>query len=194
MKRKRKGKLGRPAGERKVITTIYLKERARMLAHAQGINIGELVSDVIMNIYADPKEMELSQVRQRLVALETETAQLRVKESTILDALRKKDKIMLEYKVEKLCDAWRLRNLLREGKGLTGARGLLGGWDIKMGESEYADMAESLRDGTLSVNSPIEDFAQFHPLIRSFRLRAEAKEQFRLELETEGQFQTEVQQ
>ena len=186
-------RMGRPKGEPKVHTNVYLKEKAYVLIKASGVNVSDLISDAAIMIFGNEKEMELRQVRDRLVNLETELVSLKAREAILTGELNKKGEVLIGLRAERLCDAWYLRSLLKEGKGMSGARGLMGGWDVRMEERDYNEMMRQLRDGRLSTVSPLEDFEMFHPSIRKPRLRDNIRTRLHQELLAEHNLQAEVQ-
>lgn len=189
----KQARMGRPKGEPKVHTNIYIKEKAYFLIKASGINVSDLISDAAIMIFGDEKEMELRQVRDKLVNLETELLALRAREAILTGELSKKEEVLIGLRAERLCDAWYLRSILKEGKGMTGARGLLGGWDIRMEEKDYNKMVKDLREGRMSTDSPLEDFEQFHPSIRKPHVRDNIRTRLHQELLAEHNLQIEVQ-
>ena len=185
--------MGRPKGEPKVHTNVYLKQKAYALIKASGVNVSDLISDAAIMIFGNEKEMELRKVRDRLVNLETELVALKAREAIITAELKKKEEVLISLRAERLCDAWYLRSLLKEGKGMTGTRGLMGGWDIRMEERDYSEMMKQLRIGRMSVDSSLEDFEQFHPFIRDPRKRNEIKTRLYQELLEEHHLQESIQ-
>ena len=185
--------MGRPKGEPKVHTNVYLKQKAYALIKASGINVSDLISDAAIMIFGNEKEMELRKVRDRLVNLETELVALKAREAIITAELNKKEEVLISLRAERLCDAWYLRSLLKEDKGMTGARGLMGGWDVRMEERDYSEMMKQLRNGRMSVDSSLEDFEQFRPFIRDPRKRNEIKTRLYQELLEERNLQERIQ-
>lgn len=179
------GKVGRPKGDIKRTTSIYLDVRAIKLLEQNHVNMSQFFSQVALLTYADPIRLELSQLREKKAKLEVDIAAVEAQIQLVEARRVEADRIRLEVEVERLVDAWYFRKLLLEGRAHS-RRGLLGAYHLEVDYEHYIADRQSRR---VSENSPPELFLSYAPVIRNDRARASAK----LEMAAELRLQAEVQ-
>ena len=178
-------KVGRPKGDVKQLTTIYLDVNAIKLLEQNHVNRSQFFSQVALLTFADPIRLQLSELRERQAKLEVEIAavesQIQLVEAKRVEA----ERIRQEVEVERFVDAWYFRKLLLEGRAHS-RRGLFAAYHLDVDYERY--MADK-RSGRVSDSSSLELFLPYSPMIRDDRARASAKLQFAAELRLQAEVQ-----
>lgn len=187
-----KGRGGRPCGPPAHRTNVLIREDAWRLAQKSNINISEFFSEVLVKTLGDRTEIELSEIRQRKVKLETELGELNGRELLLLNDLRNKSSRLMEIRAEELSDAYYLKELLvtKLVDGRTRKRShFRAGFMIDVdADALDADM----RAGKVTRDSPLEDFMRYSPRIMKASFRKEIKEKMILEMQQQAAIQQEV--
>ena len=187
-------RIGRPKRKSITYATFSLDTSASLLLKNAGINASQWLSDVIKASLGDSTTLELTAALNRKSEVEAELARLNGRIMILGEQKKKNDVIAAEVRADKFCDVWYLRRLLSQGKRPPTARGLHGGFDIRMSEKSFVAMSRDLQQGKISGDSPIEYFTQFEPYITNPKLREAVKAEMLQELLEAGKVQEAVQQ
>ena len=185
---------GRPKTKQYTHVSLSLDTSAYLLLKGAEINASQWLSDVISSSLGDRATMELNVLLKRRGEVEADLARLNAQIMIVSEQKKKNDVIMAELYAEKHCDMWYLKRLLKQGKRPPTARGLHGGFDIRMSEKSFIAMSRDLQQGKISGDSPIEYFTQFEPYITNAKLREAVKAEMLQELLEAGRVEEVVQQ
>ncbi len=164
-------KVGRPRGQPKQLTTVYLSLEAINLMQKNKVNKSQFFDQVAIMTYADPERVKLSELYERKAKLEVELAGVEAQISLSEVKLAEANRIRRETEIERLVDAWYFRKLLTEGRA-HGKQGLSSGYYLSV---DYDKYLSDRRTGRVSDSSPPEMLLAYTPKIFNPRTRSEAK-------------------